>query len=195
MRFHLSVNPLLAPIKGENWSDIPIADWGLRIADCGLNQPVVQRSLVPPLTTMVSIGLLVLGAGPTALGTPDPALTRLFTPRAVPAGTYVVYRSAEPIEALTARLKDLDPNPSPGAWEPSRPEAHTAFGADGIYDMLRLARLFTGKRVTLVRGSLLHERRRLAYTLISPYPDPSLSTVESGTMVIEFAVPYVTRNP
>ncbi len=147
------------------------------------------------LTTVAALGLLVLGAGPAALGTPGPVLTRLFTPRAVPAGTYVVYRSGEPIEALTARLKALDPNPSPGAWEPSRPEAHNAFGTDGVYDRLRLARLFTGKRVTVVRGSLLHGGRRLAYTLISPYPDPSLSTIESGTMVIEFAVPYVTRNP
>jgi hypothetical protein len=145
--------------------------------------------------TAAALISIVLGAGPAAIGTPDPALTRLFTPRAVPAGTYVVYRSAETIEALTARLKALDPSPSRGAWEPSRPEAHNAFGADGVYDRLRLARLFTGKRVTVVRGSLLHEGHRLAYTLISPYPDPSLSTIESGTMVIEFAVSYVTRNP
>jgi len=138
---------------------------------------------------------LALALGPVEVGRPDPALTRLFTPRSVPAGTYVVYRSTESIEALTARLRALDPQPSPGAWEPSRPEAHNAFGQDGVYDRTRLARLFTGKRVTVVRGSLVGDGRRVAYMLVSPYPDPTLSAIEAGTMVVAFAVPYVTRNP
>ena len=105
------------------------------------------------------------------LGTPDPALTRLFTPLAVPPGTYVVYTSTETIETLTARLRAQDPSPAPGAWKPSRPEAHGAFGQEGPYDRARLARLFNGKRVTVVRGSLLQDGQRLAYTLVSPYPD------------------------
>jgi len=140
---------------------------------------------------------LALALGPVEVGTPDPALTRLFTPRSVPVGTYVVYRSRETIETLTARLKALDAAPSPGAWEPSKPEAHNAFGQDGVYDRLRLARLFTGQRVTVVRGSLARDGGRVAYMLVSPYPDPTLSTIEVGTMVVEFSVtaPLVTRNP
>ncbi len=138
---------------------------------------------------------LVLALGPVEVGTPDPALTRLFTPRSVPVGTYVVYRSRETIEVLTARLRALDPAPSAGAWEPSRPEAHNAFGQDGVFDRSRLARLFTGMRVTVVRGSLIRDGRRVAYLLVSPHPDPTLSAIETGTMVVEFAVPYVTRNP
>ena len=123
------------------------------------------------------------------LGTPDPALTRLFTPLSVPPGTYLVYRSSEAVETMTARLRALDPAPAPGAWEPTRPEAHDAFGQEGPYDRDRLARLFNGKRVSLVRGSVVHQRQRLAYTLISPYPDPTLSRIVDGTMVIEFRVP------
>ena len=131
-------------------------------------------------------------AGPVTsidLGRPDGRLTRLFTPQSVPPGTYVVYASRERIETLAERLRSMDPAPSPGAWEPARPEAPAAFGADGLYDRGRLARLFNGRRVTVVRGSLVRERQHLAYTLISPYPDPALSTIVDGTMVIEFKVP------
>lgn len=127
-------------------------------------------------------------AGPD-LGRPDPALARLFTPLAAPAGTYTVYRSPSPIEPLAAGLRALDPAPAPGAWEPARPEANTAFGQEGRYDRARLARLFNGKRVTVVRGSLTREGSRVAYTLVSPYPDASLSTIVEGTMTIEFRVP------
>ncbi|MBK5297219.1 MAG: hypothetical protein JJE40_08680 [Vicinamibacteria bacterium] len=133
--------------------------------------------------------VLALMAAAVPLGTPHQALTRLFTPVAVPPGTYVVYTSSEAIETLTARLRELDPSPSPGAWEPSRPEAHGAFGQEGLYDGARLARLFNGKRITVVRGSFVKDGQRLAYTLVSPYPDATLSRIVEGTMVIEFRVP------
>ena len=134
---------------------------------------------------MVSVAF----AASVPLGTPDPALTRLFTPLSVTPGTYLVYRSSEAIETITAQLRALDPAPAPGAWESTRPEAHGAFGQEGPYDRDRLARLFNGKRVTLVRGSVVHQRQRVAYTLISPYPDATLSHIIEGTMVIEFRVP------
>jgi len=128
-------------------------------------------------------------AGP--LGTPDRELTRLFTPLAAPPGTYVVYRSTEPIATLTERLRALDPAPAPGAWKPSRPEAHVAFGQEGSYDRARLARLFNGMRVTVVRGSLLQDGQRVAYTLVSPFPDAALSRIVEATMVIEFKIPLL----
>ena len=149
-----------------------IGDWGLYNRAVGLTPQV--------------FGLLLAAL---QVGMPDTALTRLFTPLAVPPGTYVVYSSAETIETLTARLRALDPSPAPGAWEATRPEAHGAFGQEGLYDRGRLARLFNGKRVTVVRGSLTGEGRRLAYTLVSPYPDATLSRIVEGTMVIEFRVP------
>jgi hypothetical protein len=157
-----------------------IADFGLRILDWGLYNRAV--GLTPQVLVLVIVAAI-------QVGTPDPALTRLFTPLAVPPGTYVISTSSEPIEALTARLKELDPSPATGAWAPTRPEAHGAFGQDGVYDRARLARLFNGKRVTVVRGSILRDGQRLAYTLVSPYPDATLSRIVEGTMVIEFRVP------
>ncbi len=118
------------------------------------------------------------------LGQPDPALTRLFTPLSTPPGTYVVYRSDRPVGEIAAALRALDPAPAPGAWQPTRPEAHEAFGQAGLYDRFRLAQLFGGRRLTVVRGSLHVDGRLRAYTLISPFPDPTLSRIEHGTMVI-----------
>ncbi len=121
--------------------------------------------------------------------TPDAALTRLFTPLAVPARHVRGLQLGRDHRDADARLRALDPSPAPGAWQPTRPEAHGAFGQEGLYDRARLARLFNGKRVTVVRGSLPRDGRRLAYTLVSPYPDATLSRIVEGTMVIEFRVP------
>lgn len=147
-----------------------------------------MRGILLATFGVLTCQLVVVGLG-VDLGRPDEALTRLFTPRAVPAGMYFVYRSARPLEAIVADLRAQDPVPSAGAWQPTRPEAHGAFGQEGIYDRARLARLFNGKRVTVVRGSIRREGRTVAYTLISPYPDPTISAILDGTMVIEFHVP------
>jgi len=149
-----------------------------------------SRCYNPAVVLLRTLGLMsLLAVQLPALGTPSPALARLFTPLSVPPGTYEVFTSTEGIEALTARLRALDPAPSAGAWAPSRPEAFAAFGQDGLYDRPRLARLFNGKRVTVVRGTLARDGRHVAYTLISPYPDPTLSRIVDGTMVIAFHVP------
>ena len=149
-----------------------------------------MRLYNPVMGRIATVLLLATGmVGSTPAWIPDAALTRLFTPPGVPAGTYVVHSSAETIETLTSRLRELDLSPAPGAWQATRPEAHGAFGQEGLYDRARLARLFNGKRVTVVRGSLTREGRRLAYTLVSPYPDATLSRIVEGTMVIEFRVP------
>ena len=137
--------------------------------------------------TLQVFALALMAAPP--VGTPDAALTRLFTPRAVPAGTYVVYTSGEALEPLAARLRELDPSPAPGAWTPTRPEAHGAFGQEGLYDRARLARLFNGKRVTVVRGSLLATANASRTPWSPPTPMPRLSRIVDGTMVIEFRVP------
>jgi hypothetical protein len=181
--------------KGAGWSDIGIADWRLAIDDWELtiyNHQVARASWIMPLGLAVLLGSagMAVEPGPDVLGTPDPALARLFTPQAVPAGTYLVYRSARKIEDLTASLRARDSSPAPGAWEPTRPEAHGAFGEEGNFDRARLARLFNGKRVTVVRGSLVLDGSRVAYTLVSPYPDPSLSAILDGTMVVEFRLPH-----
>ena len=127
---------------------------------------------------------------PTSLGTLDPALTRLFTPRAVPAGTYEVYRSSRTLAEIAESLRSQDRTRAPGAWKATRQEVPDAFGSASLHDRFRLAELFTGLRPLVARGSLVREGRREAYTLISPYPDPTLSTLEGGTMIIVFHVPF-----
>ncbi len=71
-----------------------------------------------------------------------------------------------------------------GAWTVDRLEAHDAFGQAGIYDRFALAQLFGGRRASVARGVRVEEGGRVAYTLISPYPDPSFTRLDAGTMVI-----------
>jgi hypothetical protein len=139
------------------------------------------------LTVTLALSAICLTAAATAsvaLGPVDPALTRLFAPLSTPPGLYAVHHVNRPIREVAASLRALDPNPAPGAWEATRPEAHDAFGQAGLYDRFRLAQLFGGRRVTVVRGSLADAGGIRAFTLISPCPDPTLSRVEPGTMVI-----------
>lgn len=131
-----------------------------------------------------------LPCGAVDLGQPRAELARIFTPLAAPAGAYTVTTTARPIADLTAALKACDPAPAAGAWQVTRLEAHEAFGQAGIYDRLRLAQLFGGKRLDVVRGSLARDGARDGYTLISPYPDASLTAVNPGTLVIVLHVAH-----
>jgi hypothetical protein len=153
----------------------------------------MQRERVLTRFGVLLLASAVVAATQPALGTPDAALARLFTPVSAPPGRYVVYRSDRPIGDIVKDLKAQDPSPSPGAWEPTRPEAHDAFGQEGAYDRSRLARLFRGQRVTLIRGSLRRGEGHTSYTLISPYPNASLTVIEPGTLVIEFRIPPLGR--
>jgi len=144
----------------------------------------------------VEIGLLLglLGqattAGPPSLGQADEALTRRFTPGSVAHGTYVVYRSERPVSDLAAELRAHDPAPSQGAWKPERQDALDAFDSASRADRFRIAELYVGIHPFVARGSLVRDSRRLAYTLISPYPDATLTRLEPGTLVIVFHVPF-----
>ena len=121
---------------------------------------------------------------PVDLGQPRAELARIFTPLTAPPGTYTVTTTNRAIAELAAALKGCDAAPAEGAWQATRTEAHEAFGQAGIYDRLRLAELFGAKRLAVVRGSLAHDGVRVSYTLISPYPDASLTAVNPGTLVI-----------
>ena len=122
--------------------------------------------------------------GVVDLGQPRAELARIFTPLTAPADAYAVTTTSRQIADLAAALKACDPAPVEGAWQVTRLEAHDAFGQAGIYDRLRLAQLFGGRRLDVVRGSLARDGARDGYTLISPYPDASLTAVNPGTLVI-----------
>jgi hypothetical protein len=125
-------------------------------------------------------------------GQPSPALARLFIPRAAPPGVYRVQVVGVGIDQAAREVErtlpgGAAPGRGHGAWRvhPAAPEE--AFGDAGDYDQSRLARLFGGKRPSVCRGPVEQDGRVIASVfLVSPYPDPTLTRLEPGTMIIVF---------
>jgi hypothetical protein len=125
-------------------------------------------------------------------GTRSQAHERLFTPVSAPAGMYEAYEVEGSIERLAAAFRDRDPAPSKGAWQIQKTGPGDAFGAEGPYDRARLAMLIGGRRISVARGALRDDDGSLVgYTLLSPYPDPTLSELRDGTLIIRVHVPPV----
>jgi hypothetical protein len=118
--------------------------------------------------------------------TEAPAFVPLFTPRGVPAGTYRTFTTAEGLDAALARVhQDLSVRPGVGSFEPESVLAAEAFGQSGGYNRWKLALLYGAKRTRVARGPRLENGRVVeAWTLISPYPDPSLEHLNAGTLLI-----------
>jgi len=113
----------------------------------------------------------------------DEALTRLFTPVAAPPGIYRVAVSDAPIEQVAAAFATLA-GADPDAWKITSAGLVEAFGTEGPYNRARLARLINGGRIRMARGSVSVDGEAVAYTLVTPVPDPSLSTLGAGTMIV-----------
>jgi hypothetical protein len=98
------------------------------------------------------------------------------------------------IDAALERVKQaLAPDGSagraPGSWQVLQMDPLEAFGTAGAYDRSKLARLYTGRRVSVVRGPVERAGEVVAaVTLFSPYPDATLSRLEKGTLVIVIRV-------
>jgi hypothetical protein len=110
----------------------------------------------------------------------DPALTALFTPPRPRLGRYEVCVTGEPLER--ARLS---------GWQLGRLELLEpldAFGAAGPYDRPKLVQLYRGRRVEVQRGWKDEGGRFQSVTLLSPYPDASLTTLNQGTMIVRFTL-------
>ena len=154
-----------------------------------------RKFAVAGLAAVLTLSAPVSAGAPATpdLGRRDRALERQFTPIAAPDGAYIVSTLARSIEEVAASLRSLDGTPAPGAWGLTHPEAHEAFGQAGLYDRYRLAQLFGGRRLTVARGSLIVEGHRIAYTLISPHPDGTLSRIVAGTMVIQVRIDEAAR--
>ena len=119
----------------------------------------------------------------------DPALTALFTPLHPRVGRYEVCTTPDPIERVVAEWADptLDGIPHTyGRIETLEPLE--ALGGAGAYDRFAIARLYVGRRVQVARGWHQYEDRFESVTLLSPYPDSSLTRLNGGTMVIRFTL-------
>jgi hypothetical protein len=121
----------------------------------------------------------------------DAALTRMFTPREVPRGTYRVYVTETGFENVAGAFKTMAPAPDArGAWTARAMDPLDAFGEAGLYDRAKVARLYVGLRARVAHGPIIEGGRTVAsITLVSPYPDASLTRLESGTLIIEFRIP------
>jgi hypothetical protein len=130
------------------------------------------------------------GAEVSLPGAPAPALARLFTPSHVPDGTYQVTVLKEGVEDSLDRVRQALPagnrlGTPPGAWQAEMLDPLDAFGRAGIFDRARLAQLYWGRKVSVVRGPIERDGRVVgALTLFSPYPDAALTRLEPGTLAI-----------
>jgi hypothetical protein len=103
----------------------------------------------------------------------DPAFARLFTPAQPRVGRYEVCPIPQPLTTLA----------EPG-WRIEAATPLDAFGAAGSYNRAALSRLYGGRRVDVAHGWRRAGREFESLTLISPYPDPALSRLEPGTLII-----------
>jgi hypothetical protein len=112
----------------------------------------------------------------------DPALTALFTPLRPVIGRYEVCTTTDPLEALAAETGGPHYAPS------ELLEPLDAFGAAGSYSRAALTRLYVGKRVRVQRGWRESADRFESVTLLSPYPDATLTRLLPGTMMIKWTL-------
>jgi hypothetical protein len=118
---------------------------------------------------------MILELTAAALLACDPALAALFTPAHPQVGRYEVCTTAQPLDEVAGA----------GA-EPEAIEAADAFGTAGTYDRSKLTRLYGGTRARVVRQWKQDEGRFESLTLISPYPDATLTHLSQGTMIIRW---------
>lgn len=121
----------------------------------------------------------------------DATLTRLFTPPSVPQDTYRVYLTAERIGLVSTFFRSAPgASSSAGAWRVEALDPLTALGTAGPYDRALVARLYMGQPVSVARGTIAHGGRvTFSITLLSPHPNPQLSALDSGTMIVVFRIP------
>ena len=74
---------------------------------------------------------------------------------------------------------------APGAWSPRSQLPADAFGRGGAYDRWQLARLYGSRQPRVARGARIAEGGAIeSWTLVSPYPSPDLTRLETGTLLI-----------
>ncbi len=174
-----------------------VAGWVLLIAIGCLIAPALASAQCPPLESASRLGSATAEARALASSAPacrfDPILTRLFTPHFVPGNPYHVYVTTAAIEKLASMFAALSPAPpSSSAWQTRDMDPLEAFGEGGPYDPAKVGRLYVGRRARVVRGPIVENGQTVVtIMLVSPYPDPSLTRLEPGTMIVEFRVPPV----
>ena len=112
---------------------------------------------------------------PAYAGLFAPLQPRLGRPPAVLPWTsrYEVCTSSEPLTALAQ-----------ADWTIEATAPLDAFGAAGTYDRAKVARLYGGRWPRVARGWRRSEGQLESITLVSPYPNATLTRLEPGTLII-----------
>ena len=107
----------------------------------------------------------------------DGTLTKLLTPQHPQLGRYEACTTTEPLTHV-----------APAGWTIEALEPLDAFGRAGTYNRSALARLYGSRRPSVARGWIQDGDRFESVTLVSPFPNASLTRLESGTLVIRYFI-------
>jgi hypothetical protein len=119
-------------------------------------------------------------AAPQPSGSPRTCTERLavlFTPAPSRLGRYEACTTVQPIEAVAGR-----------SWSIASTPPLDAFGEGGAYDRARVARLYGGRQPLVARGWIQEDGHFVAITLISPYPDETLTRLVAGTLILRLII-------
>jgi hypothetical protein len=131
------------------------------------------------------------GGGQPPPGWSDaPAYLDLFTP-APHRDAYRAFVSPLPLDQLLPLLADdsslLHP---PGSWQSRTLRPVDAFGRSGAYNRWTLSRLYGSTQARMAVGPTVDaDGRHETWMLISPYPNPTLTTLEPGTLLLIVQMP------
>jgi hypothetical protein len=174
----------------------------------GLKLPLQTESITRRIAAAgVAVAVIVVGS---ALGQPPSPSTDSLAAELSAAGSWQeapqqaalfappahreAYRAfVSPLD-LDAVLQLLARNPSllrtPGGWQPRELLPFDAFGQGGVYDRWNVARLYGSRRARVARGPREEQGAIVeSWTLVSPYPDPGLTRLEPGTLLIVLRIP------
>jgi len=132
-----------------------------------------------------------VGAPAAPMWRDAPELLALFAPASARAAAYTMRVTDDSLEAV---LRQLDGDAAllraPGAWDVRALAPVDAFGTAGTYDRRKVARLYGAERARVSRGARTKDGRVVeSWSLISPYPDPTLEKLERGTLLIVLRLP------
>ena len=114
----------------------------------------------------------------------SPTLAALFAPAHAVLGRYEVCEESAGIDAVVAAGRPEGLRYS--SIEPSDPL--DALGGAGNYDRSVVAQLYGGSRARVARGWRRDGDHFESVTLVSPYPDASLTRLLPGTLVIRWII-------
>ena len=135
--------------------------------------------------TLILLALLAtqeVAPGRDKLPICDDAFVALFTPGTTSSGRYEACVSES---SITTGVQGIA-GPDLHLAEAERLEALDAFGTSGSYSRARLTQLYGGRRVYVRRGWRETPTAFESVTLLSPYPDPTLTRLYEGTLIIRW---------